>query len=870
MSLAPGNRLGPYEITSQIGVGGMGEVYRATDSNLKRSVAIKVLPSVVAGDADRLARFQREAEMLAALNHPTIGAIYGFEKTADVTAIVMELVEGEDLSQRIARGAIPLDQALPIAKQIADALEAAHQQGIVHRDLKPANIKVRSDGTVKVLDFGLAKAMETGGSAAHDVTSSPTITSPAMMTRAGVILGTAAYMSPEQAKGKLVDKRTDIWAFGCVVYELLTGRRAFAGDDVTDLIVAVMTTDPDWTALPSTTPPRIVELLKRCLKKSPRERVHDIADARLEIDDAIAQVRTGAATRLRMPWRPVRVAAVAVAAAIATWAVFGRRSPDAGSITLTNPRQVTSAQGAEWFPTWSPEGSRVAYQDSDNSLWVTQLTGSSVQLRELAFYPSWSPDGTQIAFASFGSSAGYFVMPALGGGARKILAEEDADLGRPVWSPDGSRLAGVTQDPSSGRPRLEIITLQSMTSTYVPLAGRETWRADMSWSANGDLVAYLDAVANTPDVTQLWVVRLSDGHATALTDGMTNARTPSFSPDSRVVYYVSNRGGSPDLWAQALAPDGSVVGDPRRVTTGVGMSTAAFSRDGSKLAYSRGPGLLANAWRVPLTRDRRVTWADAQQLTFDEAFIEFMDVSPDGSELFFSSNRRGNQDIWRMPAAGGEMQPVTSDPAPDWRPSISPDRKQLLFYAYRSGTRDLWIMPLAGGPARQLTAHAGGNFHPVWSPDGSRIAFASTRSGAFNVLLVAANGGEPIVVAGNPGDNLPSWSPDGRWIAFVRTTPAGQQLFRAPAAGGEAEQITRSSVNSLARWSRDGRSLYFTRGQQIWEVTLGTGVERQLTDFSGRPGLLGSFSLATDGTWLYFAFSGAQADIWTMDVVRGQ
>src|SRR5499425_1725535 len=248
MTVTSGTKLGPYEIQSAIGAGGMGEVYRATDSNLKRSVAIKVLPASVAGDADRLARFQREAEVLAALNHPNIAGIYGLERSAGFTALVMELVDGDDLSQRIARGAIPIDEALPIAKQIADALEAAHEQGIIHRDLKPANIKIRPDGTVKVLDFGLAKAMEPSAVASPSVSQSPTITTPAM-TQAGMILGTAAYMSPEQAKGKPADKRSDIWAFGCVFYEMLTGHRAFDGEDMAEVLGAVVRLEPNWEAL---------------------------------------------------------------------------------------------------------------------------------------------------------------------------------------------------------------------------------------------------------------------------------------------------------------------------------------------------------------------------------------------------------------------------------------------------------------------------------------------------------------------------------------------------------------------------------------------------------------------------------------------
>ena len=287
MALTPGTRLGVYDITAAIGEGGMGQVYRATDAKLKRQVAIKVLPPSLAADADRLARFQREAEVLACLNHPNIAAIYDLEESGGTTALVMELVEGDDLSQRIARGAMPLDEALPIAKQIAEALEAAHEQGIIHRDLKPANIKVRGDGAVKVLDFGLAKAMDPAGASGANAANSPTLTAHA--TALGMILGTAAYMAPEQAKGKAVDKRADIWAFGVVLYEMLAGRAAFAGDTITDIIAAVVTREPEWTALPAATPASIRRLLARCLEKDPKRRVRDIGDVRFEIDETIAR-----------------------------------------------------------------------------------------------------------------------------------------------------------------------------------------------------------------------------------------------------------------------------------------------------------------------------------------------------------------------------------------------------------------------------------------------------------------------------------------------------------------------------------------------------------------------------------------------------
>ena len=315
MSLTPGTRLGVYDITAQIGEGGMGQVFRATDTKLKRQVAIKILPPAVAADAERLARFQREAEVLASLNHPNIAAIYGLEESGGMTALVMELVEGDDLSQRIARGAIPLDEALPIAKQIADALEAAHEQGIIHRDLKPANIKVRADGAVKVLDFGLAKAMEPAAGSSPSMSMSPTITTPAM-TQAGMILGTAAYMSPEQAKGRAVDKRTDVWAFGAVLYEMLTGRRAFEGEDVSDTLAHILMKEPDWSALPATVPAAVVTVMRRCLQRDRKQRVRDIGDVSLALEGAFETAAPQTTGTLAQP-APASVSKLPRAAATA-------------------------------------------------------------------------------------------------------------------------------------------------------------------------------------------------------------------------------------------------------------------------------------------------------------------------------------------------------------------------------------------------------------------------------------------------------------------------------------------------------------------------------------------------------------------------
>src|SRR5687767_3166525 len=331
MSLADGSRLGSYEILSALGAGGMGEVYRARDTRLGRLVAIKILPAAFVADAERVARFQREAKVLASLNHPKIAAIYGLDESDGVKALVMELVEGEDLAQRLTRGAIPLDESLAIATQIAEALEAAHEQGIIHRDLKPANIRVRPDGTVKVLDFGLAKARVSDGSP-DELMNSPTIT--AQATRAGIVLGTAPYMSPEQAKGRPVDRRTDVWAFGAVLYELLTGRRAFPGDSVTETLSHVLTLTPDWTLLPPETPAAIRTLLRRCLEKNPGKRLDSAVALRLEIEEALAfpaSVTTAAGLqvrRRRVSWEAIAAAvAASLLGALGTWAVMRKEPP---------------------------------------------------------------------------------------------------------------------------------------------------------------------------------------------------------------------------------------------------------------------------------------------------------------------------------------------------------------------------------------------------------------------------------------------------------------------------------------------------------------------------------------------------------------
>ena len=406
MALQPGTRLGPYEIAAQIGVGGIGEVYRATDTKLKREVAVKVLPSALAADPERLARFQREAEVLASLNHPNIAQIHGLEDADGIKALVMELVEGPTLADRIAQGAIPVDEALPIAKQIAEALEAAHEQGIIHRDLKPANIKLRTDGVVKVLDFGLAKALEPTGS---DVlmSQSPTITTPAM-TQAGMILGTAAYMSPEQAKGRTVDKRSDVWAFGAVLYEMLSGSRAFDAEDVSETLAAVLMKEPDWAALPATTAPTITTVLRRCLQKDRKQRARDIGDVALALEGAfetgVSQTAESVERSHASAWRRVlpSVAAAIVVGLVfglAVWSLSRPAPPRVARFPIPLAADQFFSNPGRPLVAISPDGSHIVYGAS-GSLWlrpVDQLQAIQVPGTEAgAAGPFFSADGQSI------------------------------------------------------------------------------------------------------------------------------------------------------------------------------------------------------------------------------------------------------------------------------------------------------------------------------------------------------------------------------------------------------------------------------------------------------------------------------------------
>ena len=853
LALIIGSRLGVYQITEQIGEGGMGQVYRATDTTLGRQVAIKVLPDAFASDPERLARFEREAKTLASLNHPYIASIYGFEKSSGLHALVMELVDGDDLSWRIARGPIPLDEALPIAKQIAEALEAAHEQGIIHRDLKPANIKLRRDGTLKVLDFGLAKTIAPTGVASPGVPESPTIMTPAM-TQAGTILGTARYMSPEQARGKSVDKRTDIWAFGCVLYEMMTGHLAFSGETASDAVAAILGREPDWLALPAATPENVRRLLRRCLEKDPKRRVHDIADARIELDEALAPsfapgyltstglpasaVTNGARAnaRVRLGWitAGVAVAASVAALALVRAGVFDRPVVDArvyrSSIVLPEGTQIPADRGsANLGPAGrfalSPDGRRLAFVARRNTtgsplLWVRSLDADAAQSlvgTEGATYPFWSPDSRFIAFLAQGKLKKIDVA----GGATLTLC--DASLGATgAWNGDdvilftpkgGSPLYRVSASGGTPSPVTTFDTASGDTQHWFPFFlpdGRHFLYSSLgstkvgATDPGGVYVGSLDpAESRTLLLQDGYQAKYAQGHLVYLRGSTLMARP--FDASRREL-----RGEAEPLAEQLQTTSGQVTG-----------AAGAFTvSDLGVLAYQTGAGAVSS----------QLTWFDRAGkplgLLGDQADYADVELSPDAERVAVSvlDPEQGTRDLWLYDVKRGLRSRFTFDSASEFESIWSPDGDQLVF-ARSKASVDLFRKPLSGGNETALLEGGLGKFPSDWSPNGRFILYiaggvAIARSDLW-VLPLFGNT-KPFPFLETPFiETRGRFSPDGRWVAYV-SDESGQLEVYVARFPEPAEKRRVSTAGGLwPRWRRDGKEIvYVTPANTLTAATV--------------------------------------------------
>ena len=609
MPLEPGTTLGPYSVTAKIGEGGMGAVYRARDTKLDRDVALKVLPEAFTSDPDRLARFEREAKVLASLNHPNIGAIHGFEESGDTKALVLELVEGPTLADRIAEGPIPIDDALPIAKQIAEALEAAHEQGVIHRDLKPANVKVKADGTVKVLDFGLAKAFQPGGSS--DPSDSPTITASA--TASGVIMGTAAYMSPEQARGKPVDKRSDIWAFGAVLYEMLSGHRPFEGRDVSEVLGAVLRLEPDWDALPGDAPPRVSTLVRRCIEKEPKQRLHDMADVRLAMEGAFeTRVSTRdepiAVPQLQIWQRPipltVAVLGLVILTGLGVWSAMRPTDPPAPPVRHfaldIGPASPLPGPNLHAMPAWSPDGTQLVYAANvagTHQLYLRSLDdleARPIDGTEGAYTPFFSPDGEWVGFFTVsdqGSSE--LKRVALRGGTPLTLCECFVPLGA-TWLADGTIIVSHAEGGAPGPPTLHRIPEAGGTPEPLATLNAENGEVAHAWPhamPGGTDVLFAIQTSQDADAARdagwsLAVLSLDTGEQHIVVEDGYNAR---YLPTGHLVF---GRQGA--LWGVPFDLDTLATTGPEEVllqgievNEGGGAMALAVSGDGT-LVYRPG------------------------------------------------------------------------------------------------------------------------------------------------------------------------------------------------------------------------------------------------------------------------------------------
>ena len=818
MPLGPGTRLGPYEILSALGAGGMGEVYRATDTSLGRQVAIKVLPDAFAQDAERLARFEREAKTLAALNHPHIAQIYGLEKSSGVQALVMELVEGEDLSQRIARGAIPLDEALPIARQIAEALEAAHEQGIIHRDLKPANIKVTPDGNVKVLDFGLAKLSETAiaGASTPNMSLSPTITSPAMMTGAGMLLGTAAYMSPEQAKGRPADKRSDIWAFGCVLYEMLTGKGPFAGDDVSDTLANVLKREPDWSALPASVPASIRALLRRCVEKDRRKRVADVSTALFAIDEQASLSGSVAASAARLPrrslWRRIAVltAGALVGAAVATtltWVATRPVPPRVSRLPLASSGATAlNINGTERDLAITPDGTHVVYVgNSGTQLFVRALDALApvaIASGNNLSAPFVSPDGQWVGFRD----AVALRKVAITGGPPITLARLDGGLRGATWAPDDT-IIFATNNPATG---LQRVSAAGGTPEVLTRPDHAQGEADHLWPEllpGGRAVLFtITAQTGGLDTAQVAVRDLRTGAQKVLLRGGSHGH---YVASGHLVYVAAGTLRAIPFDLNRLETHGTAVPVlPRLVTTPYGAGDFAVATDGT-LVYVDVPGRLAANARTLVWVDR--TGKEEPVAAPPRAYLHPR-LSPDGTRVALSISDQEN-DLWIWDLRRATLTRLTLDPGLDWFPVWTPDGRRIIFSSNRGGEFNLWWQAADGtGAAERLTTSSHAQFPTGITPDGTAVVFFDATTMAPDLLQLALDGTRQVTPLLQTKFEKRNGivSPDGRWLAYESNSSGPTEIYVRPFpnVGGGQWQVS-TAGGRMPLWARSGKELFY-------------------------------------------------------------
>jgi Tol biopolymer transport system component len=864
-SLAEGRELGSYKIISLLGAGGMGKVYQCKDTRLGRTVAIKVLAREKVADAERKRRFMQEARAASALNHPNIVALYDIARDADIDFLVMEYVDGEALHRRISPRGLPLQEALAYGTQIVSALVAAHAAGIVHRDIKPANVMITDKGQVKVLDFGLAKLAEAAAPASQD--------SPTEVTRSqkGIILGTAAYMSPEQATGKTVDARSDIFAVGVVLYEMLTGRRAFDRGTVLATLGAVLYEEPaPLSSIVKTAPPELVRIVERCLRKDPDRRIQTMADLKVALEELQESLKAPAPTAQlqaapRRSW--VRwTAAVLVVLAVASTVFILTRPEGPPAVLGAVVKPMTSINGWEVAPSWSPDGTLITFsnnKDGNMDLFMMSTAGGDPkQLTQTPYdevAPRWSPDFRYLAYAADpGTGASVYLIPALGGQERKLAdtglpsLERFADslqvLGSVPWSPDGQELLYSKATPSGGTAvwKINIATRQESQLT-LPGPGESDNNA--TWSYDGTRIAF-DRIGG--EGYSLWVVPAAGGNARLISKE--NAfGSSSWSADSNRILFISARTGFLNVWEIEVDS-----GRLRQITSGPSWDQFPVVSRAGRLAY------VSFGHQVDLYSAQYES-AVEQRLTFHSHESFFPSFAPDGASLVYQSDRTGNPEIWLRNADGSERN-LTENPAIDITPDWSPKSREIVFISNRGGKAQVWIMDSEGGPIRLLTDEAvpqtmggwaSGSIAPRFSPDGSSIGFiaATERGNAF--WVVDRDGGNARAVL--DGVMYFDWYRDSRRVIFVRRGNNGLTDVRALDLVSREETLLLPDPAIELAVSRDGTKLLYTHSLSHFNMNLWVLPLR--ANPNGMPTRAGDPKQVTDGRSLWHVHKGQ----WTPD-----
>jgi serine/threonine-protein kinase len=810
--------LGHYQITSQLGKGGMGEVYRAKDSKLGRDVAIKVLPDQFAKDADRVARFQREAKVLASLNHPNIAAIYGLEESSGTTFLVLELVEGDTLADRIKAGPVPVEEALKLALQIAEALEAAHEKGVIHRDLKPANIKVTPDGKVKVLDFGLAKAFA-GEQAELNLSNSPTLSNAA--TQQGVILGTAAYMSPEQAKGKTVDKRADIWAFGVVLFELLTGRQLFSGETVSETLAAVLMREPDFSKLPSNLHPKIIETLERCLEKEAKNRYSGISDARVDIQKALADpcgvftqpiTQLAHRTKLRtiLPWVAAAIVLGAIIAGVAVWNLkpveprqvmrFSYELPQGqplGSLTTT---QVDVSLDGKQFVYGTPEGLFLRSMDELNAKLIPGTEGDFSS-------PFFSPDGKWIGF--FSNTDRKMKKIATTGGVSTVLCDTNGLLGASWYRNNtivyGQLDGGIMRVSADGGVPEAIIK----TGGY---SGFSSFASFPQILPDGRSILYTVGTAST---SKIIVQSLKTGEVKNLLTG-SGAR---YLPTGQMVYCEQNNLYAVPLDLNKLEVAGGTVPVVEGVTN-VFTPQWAVSDSGT-LVYI--PGTASST-----TYSTRLVWVDRvgkeEAIAAPDGPYFFPRISPDGTRVVLTIGSPGSSDIWIWDFVHKNLTRLTFNAS--GAPALwTPDGKRIVYTSQRENNV-YWKVADGTGTSEPIVSGTGKAIHPwSWSNSGKVLILEELSGTMGNIESLSMDGGRKLkpLLQEKYSERQPQISRNGRWVAYVSNESGKYEVYVRPfpdVDGGRWQVSTNGGANPL--WSPDGRELFFRSGDAVMAVPVKT------------------------------------------------